>query len=502
MDFEKNRGNLVVGIILLLIGVMALFGQIAGPIGGMVRPVIVIGFGLAFLAAMVVGGRSLGFLAIPGTIISGIGVMLLIQNIFQLGDFMAYGWGLIICAVGIGLVIAGTWSEHQDMVRSGWKVAQVGLTLFLVFGILFEVIFNLGGSSTGLGVLFWPMTLALVGVGLLVLRSYRLIRGGTRRWEDVNLFWPVLFIGAGLLWLMIRLDMLEASQLTILINFWPVLLIAAGVDVLVGRRMQWVNLATGVLVVVGVFYVLFNAPMLGLSPRTPWTVFGISATQNQPVREWVSGSGPIALEARELKKFEKITLLISGDMEVVQGDEYAVQVEAEENLLPYIETSVEGNHLTIRTSPGTAITSTQGMRYVVTVKELNAVTLSGAGTITSSGLNAKQLNLTLNGFGTIHFKDLDARSVNVVMNGMGTVSASGRADEVVARVNGTGSVNLPELKTQRAAVTISGLGNATVWAVEQLDANFNGAGTVSYYGSPNTRQTSNGIGSLRPLGEK
>jgi hypothetical protein len=163
---------------------------------------------------------------------------------------------------------------------------------------------------------------------------------------------------------------------------------------------------------------------------------------------------------------------------------------------------VQGSQLIIRTRPGTGITSSRGLRFTVTVPNLDAVTLSGAGTITNQSLTGNELNLRVNGFGTINFNDLNVKNFNIQMNGMGTINTAGEVDSLNVQINGAGAINLPDLKAQTARITVSGLGNATVWVISQLDARVNGAGTISYYGDPSTSQTSHGIGSLRKLGPK
>jgi hypothetical protein len=503
MDGQRTRGSVVFGTILLAVGVLTLAGQLIGPGGGgLLWPIIVIGFGLAFFAGMVLGGRSMAYLAIPGAIITGVGLMLLLNNTFRLWEIQFYGWALIVSAVGIGLVVTGTWGQQRDLVRSGWKVAKTGLVLFIVFGILSEMVFNTGGMSGRLGNLFWPLVLVLVGIAQLILRSYRLIRGETTWHEEVNLFWPVMFIGAGLMWALVRLGALQLSQLALLINLWPLLLIAAGIDIILGRRMQWINLIMGVLVVMGMFFIVYNGPGMGLTARLPWMMVAGVSTENQPVNQWVSGSGPLTSEARSLKNFSQINMMLSGDVDIVQGSPAGIVVEAEENLMSNIQTDVQGSQLVIRTRPGTGITSSRGLRFTVTVPNLDAVTLSGAGTITNQSLTGNELNLRVNGFGTINFNDLNVKNFNIQMNGMGTINTAGEVDSLNVQINGAGAINLPDLKAQTARITVSGLGNATVWVISQLDARVNGAGTISYYGDPSTSQTSHGIGSLRKLGPK
>ena len=51
----------------------------------------------------------------------------------------------------------------------------------------------------------------------------------------VNVFFPIVLIGAGVLLLMANLGMVELNRFILLIPFWPVLLIVAGVQIFFAR---------------------------------------------------------------------------------------------------------------------------------------------------------------------------------------------------------------------------------------------------------------------------
>jgi hypothetical protein len=77
-----------------------------------------------------------------------------------------------------------------------------------------------------------------------------------------SLFWPVVLIGAGVLWLLSNLGYISYVQVIDLWRLWPVLLILAGIDLLFGRRVPLVGAGFGLLVVALVAYVLaFGMPI-------------------------------------------------------------------------------------------------------------------------------------------------------------------------------------------------------------------------------------------------
>ena len=70
MSNKRISGSLVGGIILIVLGLLSLFGQIfrGFPFLSYLWPFIIIGFGGLFFVGMLAGGRSMAGLAIPGEV--------------------------------------------------------------------------------------------------------------------------------------------------------------------------------------------------------------------------------------------------------------------------------------------------------------------------------------------------------------------------------------------------------------------------------------------------
>jgi hypothetical protein len=163
---RSNTGALVGGAILIAFGLLSLAGQIFRNINwGFFWPFIVIGIGAMFFVAMFAGGRQTAGFAIPGSIVGGIGLILLFQNITQHWESMSYFWTLIIMFVGAGIYIMGLYGGDAKQKQSGMGVMKVGLILFIIFGAFFELIF-----SSFSNILF-PILLILLGAYLVLTRS-------------------------------------------------------------------------------------------------------------------------------------------------------------------------------------------------------------------------------------------------------------------------------------------------------------------------------------------
>src|SRR6266542_5075082 len=94
---RSNAGALIVGALLIGFGLLSLVGRIFTSMDwGFLWPFAIIGFGALFFVAMFAGGKGTAAFAIPGSIVGGIGLVLLFQNITQRWESMSYFWTLII----------------------------------------------------------------------------------------------------------------------------------------------------------------------------------------------------------------------------------------------------------------------------------------------------------------------------------------------------------------------------------------------------------------------
>ncbi len=172
MSIKRNSGMLVAGAVLIALGLLSLFGQIfrSFPFWNYLWPVVIIGFGGLFFVGMFAGGRSMAALAIPGSIICGVGVMMFLQNLFNHWESWAYGWTVILISIGLGIFIMGLYTNVEHRRQAGLRLMKVGAILFIIFGGFFELVFN-AFRPTGIQQYLFPALLVVLGVYLVVARS-------------------------------------------------------------------------------------------------------------------------------------------------------------------------------------------------------------------------------------------------------------------------------------------------------------------------------------------
>jgi hypothetical protein len=163
----RSRANTILGLALVALGGLFLVGQLLN-IGfwSFFWPFFIIVPGLMFFAGMILIGETAGPLAIPGSIVTTVGLLLLYQSVFNHFESWAYAWALVFpTAVGVGLMINGIWSRSPKLVEVGSRWSTIGLAIFLVGGMFFELLLNI--SDNFISGIVWPGLLILFGLYLL-----------------------------------------------------------------------------------------------------------------------------------------------------------------------------------------------------------------------------------------------------------------------------------------------------------------------------------------------
>lgn len=132
-------------------------------------PLLVVLLGLMFFVMMILTRRRGAWLAIPGAVITTAGIILYVHNTFDLWVTWTYAWALLISAVGMGMLIMNAYLRRGGLQTAAGWVIGVGLVLFVIFGIFFEVILDLAGLSINSGV-FLGSGLVLLGLFVVVSR--------------------------------------------------------------------------------------------------------------------------------------------------------------------------------------------------------------------------------------------------------------------------------------------------------------------------------------------
>ena len=173
-NIRQDNGPIILGIGLLVFGVLLLGSNLLNiSFSGMLWPFIfIIPGALLFVASISSGQNSGEGLAIVGGILSMLGFVFLMQTITGFWATWAYIWALVApTSVGLSQMLYGNMKKNDSIVNTGWKLTRIGLIIFGVGFVFFELIIGVSGFGLrrfGLPVL--PMILIFAG-GFIVIRS-------------------------------------------------------------------------------------------------------------------------------------------------------------------------------------------------------------------------------------------------------------------------------------------------------------------------------------------
>ncbi len=198
----------------------------------------------------------------------------------------------------------------------------------------------------------------------------------------------------------------------------------------------------------------------------------------------IKGNAKVITENRSVSDYDKISVAGSFDVKLVKGKEGAISINAEENLMEYIETEVRNGHLKIQPKKGYQLNATKTILITVSFETIDAISLAGSGNVSSADvLSSSDLNLDLSGSGEI---DLPVSTKNLTSQiaGSGSIKLSGNSEVLNCEIAGSGSLNGSDLKATVSHVNIAGSGNVKVHAVSEIHAEIVGSGDVIYTGNP------------------
>ena len=136
-------------------------------------------------------------------------------------------------------------------------------------------------------------------------------------------------------------------------------------------------------------------------------------------------------------------------------------------------------------------------RLTLGFRSLDALSLSGAVSVTAGQLDAPELRLSASGGTSVRIDALRTRLLQVSGNGALKGELAGTATEQRISISGAGEYDAARLASEKASVDVSGVGRVVVNVSRTLDAEISGAGTIEYLGDPQVRERVSGVGRIR-----
>ena len=223
-------------------------------------------------------------------------------------------------------------------------------------------------------------------------------------------------------------------------------------------------------------------------------------------------------ETRDLPPFTKISLSVTADVYLTQGNIQKVDVEGDEEDLEELVMEVVGNKLIIKSKSHGRIfgswSSWDDVNIYITLPTIEGISVAGSGSVTGrTKISTDDLDLSISGSGNIELdikaEEIDAditgsgdmdlkvqtHQLSCHITGSGDIEVAGTGKSIALKITGSGDIDASGFEAEECIATITGSGSCEVYATKRIDANISGSGDIRYKGNPdhvNSRTSGSG----------
>lgn len=208
------------------------------------------------------------------------------------------------------------------------------------------------------------------------------------------------------------------------------------------------------------------------------------------------GSGEVKTEKRKVDNFTKIEINGIAKVYIKQGNFEDIEIIADDNLLPLINTEVRNDRLKI--SMDKCVKYVSKLEVYISLPKLESLEVNGACELKSKNkFISEELEIESNGAGEIDLK-IDVDKMRSKISGSADVKLEGSAIEHKIDLSGAGELDAYKFTTKEADIEVSGAGTCKVFVTEELNAEVSGTGFIRYKGEPKNVDTKvSGAGSIK-----
>jgi hypothetical protein len=183
--------------------------------------------------------------------------------------------------------------------------------------------------------------------------------------------------------------------------------------------------------------------------------------------------------------FERIEVTGPFNVGVMVGQKPAeIKLSGPPAMLDDVIARVEGGTLIIRFREGASWSWNPGagVNIVVFAPKLDSARLTHAGTVEIFGARGDVFSATTDGSGSIAVRDIQTERVMFATGGAGGITAEGAAREGSYVVGGSGSIDAKRLSVETASVAIGGAGSVHADVSGRANVSLAGAGRADIVG--------------------
>jgi hypothetical protein len=191
----------------------------------------------------------------------------------------------------------------------------------------------------------------------------------------------------------------------------------------------------------------------------------------------VKGSGVLARESRPAADVRSVSLSAAIQGEITVGAEAALEIEADDNLMPFVVTEVVNDRLVVRMKANTSTSTRNPFVARIALGQLEALDISGAARATvaarSGGVALRSIEAS--GASQVVAAGLATDRLAIDTEGAAKLRLSGRARALAVDASGATRVEAAGLTSEEADVDLSGASSAEIQKPRDLRSRTSGA---------------------------
>ena len=202
----------------------------------------------------------------------------------------------------------------------------------------------------------------------------------------------------------------------------------------------------------------------------------------------VIGNKKITKETRDIEPFTGLDVGGAFNVYLTQQENTSLIVEADENLMERISTTVRGGTLHIKSDD---IKNAAKLNIYLSTATISDLDVSGAANLQSENtISGESLTIRASGAAKI-ILELDIDDLNTKSSGAAYIELNGKAGNHDIEASGASDIKASGLKTIYSVAEASGAANITLNASEKVNSETSGAGSVTILGNPEISTTNN-----------
>lgn len=190
----------------------------------------------------------------------------------------------------------------------------------------------------------------------------------------------------------------------------------------------------------------------------------------------------------DFSNFESVSIGSIFSTEIMQGEDWDVNISGREKDLEDVVAKVSNNELIIsfKRDISSWDRNRKEVRVSIEMPELESVNFSGAAKSKVYGFDGHNMDINLSG-ASVTEMDVNLTNANIELEGVSRLNLTGKGERLEAEISGASNLDAAEYTVDFAVIDVSGASKARIHAIKELDIDASGGSSVRYTGDPMIR---------------